>query len=290
MPGKNLFTNYLSLVKFSHTIFAMPFAFVGYFYAVRVDGGEFSWKLLVLIVLCMIFARNAAMAFNRYVDREIDLRNPRTALRELPAGIIRPLSALQFVIVNSLAFIITTAFINQITLRLSPVALFVILGYSLTKKFTSFCHFILGIGLSLAPIGAYLSVKGEFAVVPVLFSFAVLFWVSGFDIMYALQDEEFDKQERLHSMPVRLGTLNSLILSAILHFASATLIVIAGLMANFGLLYWIGTFFYIGLLVYQHVIVKPKNLSRINEAFALSNGFASVIFAIFSIADMFWRI
>src|SRR6056297_3110881 len=193
--------NFLSLVKFSHTIFAMPFAFIGYFLALYQTNANFEWKLLGLIVLCMIFARYAAMAFNRFIDREIDNKNPRTAIREIPSGVVKAKSALIFVIVNALLFILTTYFINKITFILSPVALFIILGYSITKKFTALCHLILGLGLSLAPIGAYLSVTGQFAVIPVIFSFVVLFWVSGFDIIYALQDEDFDKQEKLYSIP-----------------------------------------------------------------------------------------
>ena len=170
---------FLSLVKFSHTIFAMPFALIGFFLAIRMNHIEFNWVILLLIILCMVFARNAAMAFNRYADKEIDNLNPRTAIREIPSGLIKPRSALLFTILNALLFIATTWFINPLTFKLSPVALLVILGYSLTKKFTSLCHFILGLGLSLAPIGAYISVTGKFNIIPIMFSCVVFFWVSG---------------------------------------------------------------------------------------------------------------
>lgn len=276
--------NYLNLVKFSHTIFAMPFAFIGYFMAVN-DGYKLDWLKLLLVLMCMIFARNAAMGFNRYADREIDLKNPRTAIREIPQGIIKPGSALKFVFLNSLAFIISTFFINSLTFVLSPVALLVILGYSLTKKITALCHFILGLGLSLAPIGAYLAISGRFAWLPVIFSFIVLFWVSGFDIIYALQDEDFDKKENLKSIPAFMGIKYAIWLSVGIHLMSAILVVIAGLMSHFGIWYWIGACVFISLLGYQHILVKPNDLSKLNKAFFTANGIASLIFAIFTVMD-----
>ncbi|MEA2105871.1 MAG: UbiA-like polyprenyltransferase [Bacteroidota bacterium] len=282
--------NFLSLVKFSHTIFAMPFAFIGYFLALYQTNSNFEWKLLGLIVLCMIFARNAAMAFNRFVDREIDNKNPRTAVREIPSGIIKAKSALIFVIVNALLFILTTYFINKITFILSPVALFIILGYSITKKFTAICHLILGLGLSLAPIGAYLAVTGTFDVLPILYSFVVLFWVSGFDIIYALQDLDFDKEEQLKSFPVFFGRKGALSASILLHFLSAIIVIIAGVIAGFGLMYWLGSIIFILLLIYQHLLVKPNDLSRVNLAFFTTNGIASIIFAVFTITELVFDI
>ncbi|MCE9539446.1 MAG: putative 4-hydroxybenzoate polyprenyltransferase, partial [Bacteroidetes bacterium] len=221
-------SNYLSLIKFSHTIFALPFAIIGYFLAIHFTEKTFDIKLFLLIILCMIFARSAAMAFNRYIDRKIDEQNIRTAVREIPAGAVKPQSALLFVIANCLLFVSTTYFINSICFYLSPVALAVVLGYSITKRFTALCHVILGIGLSLAPIGAYLAVTGKFDWLPLFFSFAVLFWVSGFDIIYALQDEEFDKSKNLKSIPVWLGKKGALMLSTIFHIVSASLIIYAG--------------------------------------------------------------
>jgi 4-hydroxybenzoate polyprenyltransferase len=279
--------NYLSLVKFSHTIFAMPFALIGFFIAVQLTPSNFEWHLLVKVVLCMVFARNAAMAFNRYIDRRIDERNPRTAIREIPAGIIHANAALWFVILNSVAFVITTYFINPLCWALSPVALAVVLGYSITKRFTAFCHLILGLGLSLAPIGAYLAVVGRFDVLPLLFSFAVLFWVGGFDIIYALQDEEFDRENNLFSIPVWLGKTKALNLSNVLHAFTAGLLFWAGSMGGFHWLYWIGYSIFLVLLIYQHTIVKPHDLSRVNLAFFTTNGVASVTFASFVIADLF---
>ena len=276
---------YLSLIKFSHTIFAVPFALIGFFLATK--SNEFEWILLLYVVLCMIFARSAAMAFNRYIDRDIDTNNPRTAqVREIPNGSIKANSALIFVIINSLLFISTTYLINSLCLALSPVALLVIIGYSYTKRFTALCHLVLGLGLALAPIGAYLAVSGNFDVVPLLFSAAVLFWVSGFDIIYSLQDQEFDKEQKLHSIPVMIGTKNALNLSKILHFLTFSVLSIAGSFSDFSLYYWIGFGIFTALLIYQHLLVKHNDLSKINLAFFTTNGIASIIFGAFVIFEI----
>ena len=276
---------YLSLIKFSHTIFAMPFALIGFFLATK--SNEFEWMTLLYVVLCMIFARSAAMAFNRYIDRNIDAANQRTAqVREIPNGSIKANSALIFVIINCLLFISTTYLINSLCLALSPIALLVILGYSYTKRFTALCHLVLGLGLALAPIGAYLAVTGVFDIVPLLFSAAVLFWVSGFDIIYSLQDQEFDKEQKLHSIPVLIGTKNALNLSNLLHFLTFSALSIAGSLGDFSLYYWIGFWIFTALLVYQHILVKHNDLSKINLAFFTTNGIASVIFGVFVIADL----
>jgi 4-hydroxybenzoate polyprenyltransferase len=280
--------HYLSLVKFSHTLFAMPFAMIGFFYAVKSTGAAFEWTLFVKVVLCMVFARSAAMGFNRYIDREFDEKNARTAIREIPAGVITPANALLFVIVNCGLFILVTKFINPLCFYLSPVALAVVLGYSYTKRFTAWCHLILGLGLSLAPIGAYLAVSGQFALLPILFSLAVLFWVSGFDIIYALQDQEFDAEHRLHSIPVWLGKKGALQLSNVLHVISAGFIFAAGLIAHLGIFYWIGAGVFCALLVYQHRLVKPTDLSKVTLAFATTNGIASVVFAVFVLLSFYF--
>lgn len=279
--------NYLSLIKFSHTIFALPFAVIGYFLALEKSSNTFDLKLFLLMLVCMVTARSAAMAFNRYIDRDIDIKNPRTKNREIPAGIVSANSALLFVILNSLIFIITTYFINSICFYLSPVALLIVLSYSYMKRFTALCHFVLGLGLSLAPIGAYLVITGEFALTPIWYSLAVLTWVSGFDIIYSLQDEEFDKSLSLHSVPAYMGVINSLKLSSILHIISALFIIIPGLQENYGLWYWVGTAIYIAMLVYQHQLVKPNDLSKVNIAFMTTNGIASVVFATFYLINYF---
>jgi len=249
-------------------------------------GWEFIFFKFVLVLLCMIFARSAAMGFNRWLDKHFDARNPRTAVREIPAGIISADNALRFVILNSLAFVITTWFINPLCFLLSFVALFVVLFYSYTKRFTPLCHLILGVGLALAPIGAYLAVTGVFTVLPLIFSLVVICWVSGFDIIYALQDLEFDKSQSLHSMPVWLGKKNALRVSEILHLIATLLVISAGLYGHFHWLYWVGNLIFAGMLVYQHSIVKVDDLSRVNLAFMTANGIASVAFAIFVIGDL----
>jgi 4-hydroxybenzoate polyprenyltransferase len=280
---------YFSLVKFSHTIFAMPFAMTGFFLGYHDSSVSFDLKLFILVILCMVFARNSAMGFNRITDKDYDIKNLRTAQREIPQGVIKSNSALIFVLINVILFIFATFFINNICLYLSPVALFVILIYSFTKRFTALCHFILGIGLSLAPIGAYLSVTGGFAVLPLIFSLIVLFWVTGFDIIYALQDEEFDKSQNLRSIPVFLGKSKALILSSLLHFISACLVLLAGYYGGFKFYYLLGSFIFIAMLIYQHLIIKPDDLTKVNLAFATTNGFASIIFAVFTILDLFCK-
>lgn len=322
--------NYLSLIKFSHTIFAMPFAMIGFFLGLQMlagtEYGNGQWNLnktislqwdiengtapfsadslaaklasgsatfsvvgryFLLVILCMIFARSAAMAFNRYLDRSFDGKNPRTAIREIPAGIIKANSVLWFTIANCLLFIACCFFINKICFYLSPIALAVVLGYSYTKRFTPLCHLVLGLGLSLAPIGAYLAVTGMFSLLPLLFSLAVICWVSGFDIIYALQDEEFDKSQNLYSIPAWLGKGKALRVSEWLHFLSIAAVAFAGVYGKFGWLYWIGLFVFSGMLYYQHSIVRPNDLKKVNLAFMTANGIASVVFAIFVIADLF---
>ena len=279
--------HYLSLVKFSHTVFALPFAITGFFLGIEATEQTPDWTLFLKVVLCMVFARSAAMGFNRFIDRRFDEKNARTAIREIPSGIISPGAALSFVITMSVLFIATTWLINPLCFFLSPVALSVILGYSLTKRFTWLCHFILGIGLSLAPIGAYLAVTGEFSWLPLCFSFAVFFWTAGFDIIYALQDEDFDRSEQLFSVPVWLGKRKALNLSSVIHSFTALFIIVAGISGGFGLFFWIGASAFLALLVYQHSIVKPDDLSRVNLAFGTTNGVASVIFAVFFLLEHF---
>jgi len=278
--------NYLSLVRFSHTVFAMPFALIGFTLAVTRGNEQFSLKLLLLIILCMIFARNAAMGFNRIADQKFDTLNPRTKSREIPSGKISSTSAVIFVVINAALFITAAGFINRLTLYLSPVALMIILGYSLTKRFTAFCHFVLGLGLSLAPVGAYISVTGQFSLLPVLYSFIVLTWVSGFDIIYALTDDSFDRANRLFSIPAAVGIRRAIVISIIVHILTFILVIAAGVAGNGGLLFWTGAFIFMSLLFYQHLIVKHDDLSRVGLAFGTTNGLASILFAVFVILDL----
>lgn len=281
--------DYLKLVKFSHTIFALPFAMVGFFLAV-LDQGVIEWKTLGLVVLCMVFARNAAMAFNRWADRKIDAKNPRTAGREIPAGKLDAGKVLTFACANVLLFIVTTYFINPICFYLSPVALIVVLGYSYAKRFTSLAHFILGVGLALAPIGAYLAVVGSFSIIPVFYGVVVLTWVAGFDIIYALQDEGVDKNLGLHSIPSKLGAKGALTLSLAVHFICVAALLTAAYLcavrySELRYLFGAGTLVFLVLVFYQHKLVKYNDLSKVDMAFFKTNGMASLVFGLCFIVD-----
>jgi 4-hydroxybenzoate polyprenyltransferase len=278
--------DYLSLVRFSHTVFAMPFALAGYFIGTTQPGYGFSLKTFLLVIACMVFARSAAMGFNRWADFRFDALNPRTAVREIPSGKISRRQALIFVIASSLLFILAAGFLNRLTLILSPVALLVVLGYSYTKRFTPLCHLVLGLGLSLAPIGAYIAVTGSFALLPLIYSFIVLTWVSGFDIIYSLQDDQFDRETGLYSIPAVMSRGNALAVSIALHAVSVAMVVIAGLHGEAGWIHRTGSAIFIGMLVYQHLIVKPNDLSRVNLAFGTTNGIAGVIFGVAVVLDL----
>jgi 4-hydroxybenzoate polyprenyltransferase len=278
--------NYSRLVKFEHTLFALPFALIGFALAVYQNPSMLSLKLLGLVLLCMVFARNAAMGFNRFLDREFDKLNPRTSVREIPAGILEPKSVLLFVVLNSLLFIGTTWFINSLCFFLSPVALFVILFYSYTKRFTALCHFVLSLGLAIAPVGAYLAVSGKFDWLPVLVGFIVFFWASGFDIIYALQDEEFDKDNKLKSVPSYFGKEKALIISRFIHSTAALFVIAVAIKTPAQWIHCIGSLIFISLLFYQHTLVKPNDLRKVNLAFFTSNGIASVTYGTLVILDL----
>jgi len=278
--------NYSKLVKFEHTLFALPFALIGFFLAVAQSHSHLSWILFLQVLLCMVFARNAAMGFNRFLDRKFDKMNPRTAGREVPAGIIKPKQALIFVIINSILFIGATWFINRLCFYLSPVALFTILFYSYTKRFTALCHFVLSLGLAIAPVGAYLAVTGIFNWPPLLIGTIVFFWVSGFDIIYALQDEEFDKENRLKSIPSYFGKKHALRLSVAVHIISALFVILTGIVVQGGWFHWAGAAVFIISLIHQHRLVKPDDLSKVNLAFFTTNGIASVVYGTLVITDL----
>lgn len=277
---------YMSLVLFAHSIFALPFAIIGFFLALQTTDHTFEWSKLLLMLLCMVTARNAAMAFNRYLDRDIDAKNPRTVMRDIPSGKISANNALAFTLLSCFVFMGATFFINTLCFFLSPVALFVVLFYSYTKRFTPLCHLVLGVGLGLAPIGAYLVVTNQFAIIPVFYGIAVMCWSAGFDIIYALQDEEFDRQQGLNSIPAYFGGKRALRISEALHVLSFLFILLPSFYMHVGWFYYLGVAFYGVLLIYQHKIVSPSDLSRVNRAFMTTNGVASVIFAVFYLLDI----
>lgn len=287
----NTIAKYASFVKFAHTIFAMPFALVGYVYALVHTGIPFDWVLLVKILFCMVFARNTAMGFNRWADRRIDAENPRTAGREIPSGQISPTAAMVFVVLNAIGFLLVAWMINTLAFALAPVALIILIGYSFTKRFTAWSHIVLGTALAIAPVGAYIAVTGSIAVVPIVLAGVVVTWVSGFDILYSLQDMEHDKAHKLHSIPARFSGTGAVWISVILHLISAYAVVIMGLYGEFaaGTLYWIGCGVFVAMLVFQHVIFRPSKVDRIARLFTSMNGASSFIYAAFAIADLLCR-
>ena len=289
----NLIEKYARLVKFSHTIFAMPFALMSFVYAVKSSpegegfGNPYWWAvLLVQVVLCMVFARNVAMGFNRWADREIDARNPRTATREIPAGVISARAALWFVGINAVLFIAVAATINWLTAVLSPVALLVVMAYSYCKRFTSLAHMVLGLSLSIAPVGAYIAVRGEFAVVPCVLALLVMTWCGSFDIIYALQDREFDQQQGLHSIPSKFSVRTSLNISVALHVVSIAALVWFAWLLPQSVWIWIGAALFAGIIVLEHILVTPTRQRNIGIAFGTLNGLASTVLAIFVIIGL----
>ncbi|MBO4936509.1 MAG: 4-hydroxybenzoate octaprenyltransferase [Alistipes sp.] len=279
-------SKYLRLVKFSHTIFAMPFALVAFAYALWSSDAEFSWWLLLQVVLCMVFARNVAMGFNRWADRDIDKENPRTASREIPSGQISPRNALAFVIINALLFVATASTINLLTALLSPVALAVVMFYSYCKRFTSLAHLVLGLSLAIAPAGAYIAVTGTLTFAPCLLSLVVLTWTGGFDIIYALQDAAFDRERGLHSIPSRFSVATSLYISIALHCVSVAALILFATYLPQGWLLWCGVGLFTAILVAEHILVTPTRQRSIGIAFGTLNGLASLTLALFVIANI----
>ncbi len=276
----------LEMIRFSHTIFALPFAILS---AVLAAGGWPGAATLGKILLAMVGARSAAMAYNRLVDREIDAENPRTAKRALPAGTLSVRYVRVFLAISVAVFLAAAASLNRLTLLLSPVALVILFSYSYLKRFTSLAHLGLGLCLGIAPVGAWIAVRGEFDALPVLLGAAVLFWTAGFDVIYALQDEEYDRRVGLYSLPARLGSRGALLISALFHAAMVGLLLVVWRVAAGGWLFAAGITLTAAALVYQHAILRPGDLSRVDSAFFTANGFVSVVLAACGIADVFTR-
>lgn len=281
--------NYLSLVLFQHTIFAMPFALMAFVFALKsdhFDPEKSIWLLLLQVVGCMVFARNVAMGFNRWADRKIDAENPRTAGRDIPAGRISAREALIFVVVNALLFVGVACTINPLTAWLSPVALFVVMFYSYCKRFTSLAHLVLGLALGIAPSGAYIAVTGRLDLPAAILSLLVMSWCGGFDIIYALQDARFDRERGLHSIPARFSARNSLIISALLHVVSFVALLWFAHFCPQGWLLWTGIGLFTLLLILQHLLVTPTRQKSIGIAFGTLNGLASLTLATFVILQL----
>jgi 4-hydroxybenzoate polyprenyltransferase len=264
---------YGRMVRFSHSLFALPFAFTSAALAAR-DGGITAWQVL-WIVVAMVGARSAAMGFNRLADHWIDARNPRTAGRELPKGVLTRAEVALFVFASAASLVLAAALLNPLCLALSPVALLIVFGYSYTKRFTALSHLVLGLALAVAPVGAWLAIRGSFDRVPLVLALAVLAWVAGFDTIYACQDAEFDRQEGLHSLPARVGIRASLVIARGLHVVAVVLLASLYWLAPLHPLYLLGVAVIAGLLVYEHSLVSPADLSRVMQAFNL-NGWVSL--------------
>jgi len=277
------FSNLLRMIKFSHTIFALPFALMGAVLAAR---GLPSGHVLFWILMAMIGARTLAMTFNRLVDRKIDAENPRTADREIPRGVVTLPQSVWMIIGSLLLFEFACDRLNPLCLMLSPAALLVILGYSFTKRFTPYSHLILGLSLAIAPIGAWIAVRGSLEFPVLLLGLAVFFWVAGFDILYAIQDIDFDRKAGLYSIPVRVGIGPSLVIARIFHLLTVLLLGVELPLLSLGGYYFAGLTIVGGLLLYEHAIVRKDDLSRLNMAFFKMNGYISVTIFAFTLLDL----
>jgi len=277
MAGKLItqIRNISGMLKISHTIFALPFALASMLVAA---GGWPSWRLVGMIVLAMFLARNAGMAFNRYLDADIDAKNPRTAIRHIPQGLLSKAFVLTFSILNAAAFVVVAGLINRLCLFLSPLALLLLFSYSFMKRVTHFSHLVLGLVLGSSPIAAWAAVRGEITWEPFLLGVGVLFWVAGFDMIYATQDYDFDREAGLHSLVVRLGIGRALMLARLFHGFTILSFVGFGLLMNLGWSYHVCLGFIGLLLAYEHSLVSAKDLTRVNAAFFNVNGFISLLF------------
>ncbi|MEI6376567.1 MAG: UbiA-like polyprenyltransferase [bacterium] len=280
------FTRFLAFIRFSHTVFALPFALGSMVVAASSTGGFPGWRLFALILLCMVFARTAAMTFNRVTDWEIDMRNPRTAGRH---KLIGRAAAIATCAASSLLFIASAAFINPICFLLSPVALALVFFYSLTKRFTHAAQFFLGLSLSASPVGAWLAVTGSFSWPPIILAAGVLCWVAGFDMIYATQDVEADRREGLRSMVVRLGVPRALSLAGWLHLGMLLSLVLFGLSGALGSIYFLGLIPVPLLLLYEHRIARTLDLGKINKAFFETNAVIGLLFVVITAADRLFR-
>ena len=275
---------YGRMIKFSHSVFALPFALSGAALAATIEG--ISLSQIGWIVVAMVSARSTAMGFNRIADQHIDAANPRTQNRELPRGVVSPAAAGLFVFASAAALVFAAAQLNALCLSLSPVAIAAVLLYSYTKRFTWLSHVMLGSCLALAPLGAWIAVTGHFDLPPVVLGLAVLSWVAGFDILYACQDLEFDSRSGLHSIPVRFGLRRSLQAARALHILAVAFMVILGHLMQLEMVYFAGVILIAGLLAYEHLLVRPDDLTQVNTAFLTMNSIVSIAYFAFTIADL----
>jgi 4-hydroxybenzoate polyprenyltransferase len=273
---------YLRMIKFPHSIFALPFAFTG---AIMAAGGIPPLGKIFWITLAMVGARSGAMGLNRIIDRKIDQTNPRTKNRELPAGIVKLSEAILFTVMFFAVFILAAYMLNPLCLKLSPIAIALLFIYSYTKRFTWTTHFVLGLALSAAPLGAWIAIRGTFDLEIFPIAAAVVFWLAGFDTLYALQDIEFDKSYGLYSIPRRFGIGKALILARIFHLVTFLLLLFSGALLRLGIFYWLGMTVVAGMFIYEHSLVKEDDLSKLDIAFFNMNGYISVTVFVFTLLD-----
>ncbi len=279
---KSFFT-FLKMIKLEHSLFALPFAFVGMFLAAN---GLPSWNVILWVVVAMVGARSAAMGLNRYADAEIDARNPRTASREIPAGNISKTATIFYIILSLAVYFLAAVMLNRLTAILSPIPILIFILYAYAKRFTNFCHIILGIALGLAPVCAWIAVTGTVNLPPFILGGAIILWVAGFDILYAIQDIEYDRKEGLHSIPAVFGVSGSLIIARLLHFAAFFLFILLMAFTNLGYIYLAGVLISGALMAYEHSLVSKDDLSKLNMAFFNMNAYISITIMIFSIIDI----
>jgi 4-hydroxybenzoate polyprenyltransferase len=280
-------SDYLKLVKFSHTIFAMPFALLAFTYAwVTSEPSHPLWLLLLQVVGCMVFARNVAMGFNRWADRDIDAENPRTAMREIPAGKVSPRGALLFIVINAILFVVVATTINPLCGWLSPVALAIVMFYSYCKRFTALAHIVLGVSLGIAPVGATMAVTGAAPLECWILALVVMSWCAGFDIIYALQDADFDRQRGLHSIPSHFSATTSLIISGLLHMLSIALLLWYATYQPQSWLLYLGCAIFTAIVASEHYIVTPTRQRNIGIAFGTFNALASVAYGVVLILNL----
>lgn len=280
---KNRAILYLKMIKFSHSVFALPFAFTS---AILAASGIPHFKQIFWIAVAMVGARSGAMGMNRIIDREIDAENPRTKQRELPAGKIKMRDAAIFVLISFAVLIFAAYNLNPLCFKLAPMAILIVIIYSYTKRFTWASHFVLGLAISSAPLGAWIAVKGTIDIEIIPLCIGVVFWLAGFDTLYALQDIEFDRSHRLYSIPQRFGIKKAIVFSRICHFITMCMLAITGVIFNLNFIYWIGMTVVTGLLLYEHSLVKPDDLSRLNMAFFNMNGYISITVFAFTLGAL----
>lgn len=281
--SKNKFLVFLEMIKFEHTIFALPFAYLGAFMAV---GGLPPVDKLFWITVAMVGARTAAMALNRLIDRHIDKLNPRTAQRAIPSGAISTIEVWAYTIISFAVLFLAATMLNPLCVKLMPIAVFVLVIYSYMKRISWTCHIVLGIAIGLAPLGSWVAITGKINLPGVILAIAVASWVAGFDIIYSCQDWEFDKENKLHSIPVEFGLEKALIISKLFHIIAPAMFVIIGLIMNFGIIYYVGVLIAISLLLYEHSLVRPNDLTKIDMAFFNMNGYLSVVMFVFTLIDL----